>query len=93
MSEFKGTPGPWTLSQYNTYIYQGDDVLVICDTFAEHQQVPDQYEREANSKLISCAPDLLEACKEALKELQFHNWQNTKTGMLLDRVIKEATSL
>lgn len=48
-------------------------------------------EEHANAKLTAAAPDLLEACQEALKELQYHNWQNTKTFNLIQEVIKKAT--
>lgn len=62
MKEFKGTPGPWTVSQYNTYVYAGESNLVVCDSHTENQEVPESLEeRQRNAILIASAPELLTA--------------------------------
>lgn len=68
MKEFKGTPGPWELSQKDL-----DDptILVYADHgiqghICEMTNFADDYDTEANAKLIAAAPDLLEALQEML---------------------------
>jgi len=80
----------------DTSIMCGDKTICTMSIYDEAtEETQDELEDEVsrNFKLIASAPELLEACKEALKELQFHNWQNTTTGFLLEAVIKKATSL
>jgi hypothetical protein len=70
MSEFKGTPGPWDCwSGYN-----GFDKIEAQVTAEDGDIVVASYNHlivqgEANAKLISAAPDLLEALKDLKREL------------------------
>ncbi len=57
------------------------------ETFAEFRQRLDVEEMTANARLIAAAPDLLEACKAALYEVQ-----DTEIHMLLDAAITKATA-
>lgn len=59
----KATPGPWTVS--------GDaEVYYAPDGFAVASAQGYKGEREANARLISAAPDMLEALKRAAEALQ-----------------------
>lgn len=66
MSEFKGTPGPWKIDKYGRVI----DVLgmTIAARGIANPMVADP-ESWANSKLVSAAPELLDALQEAVKDL------------------------
>ena len=69
----KHTPGPWEVSEewhgdlyIDSYIEgEGDTALAkIVNNVCKTDQA------EANARLIAAAPDLLEACKEALNVLE-----------------------
>lgn len=66
MSEFKGTPGPWSAgedeeSMATSIITAGNgDILCVVGTFMTSTE-----EDLANAELIASAPDLLEACLRA----------------------------
>ena len=82
------TPKPWLICDDEVNVYAPETDTAI--TNAEHINAPDFDEARANAQLIAAAPALLEACEEALKELEFHNWGNTYTGALLRSVIAKA---
>lgn len=72
----KHTPGPWkvivihpgfTMDKVADYeIWGGDGMNLVC-----RYKPVDSEDNEANARLIATAPDLLEACKEALIDLEF----------------------
>lgn len=70
MSEMKHTPGPWMPVQLATNIVQIQpesepvDGMVICTVESHWDVMPAG--RVKDVKLIAAAPELLEACKEAL---------------------------
>ncbi|MBE3084680.1 MAG: hypothetical protein IMZ64_00500 [Bacteroidetes bacterium] len=100
--ETKHTKGEWRQSHrktyegvYSTQVYDEKE-KTIC-TLAWHKvdlgNGVTGTDREANAKLIAAAPDMLEACKEALKmykELEpCGGWQHVYD--YLDSAIKKAT--
>jgi len=75
MSESKYTPGPWTAEAKDL---GGEVPSWRVYNMPEGQQVASVHRwngegDEANAHLIAAAPDLLEACKEALVRLECHN--------------------
>jgi hypothetical protein len=89
MKDNKYTPGPWFAVEYAGYFN-----IQSQDGYGEKYNLLDREEdenAEANAKLIAASPDLLEACIEALKEMEFHNWHNSKTGNLIRSAINKAT--
>lgn len=85
----KHTPGPWEAAKkgYPTTRIEASTGQIICDVNSIHFSGTG----EANAKLIAAAPELLEALIEAKKELEYHNWQNTKTYNEIISAIKKAT--
>ena len=70
MKEFKGTKGKWTLHPHAIacVCLKGGRVIANCGgdyNSIEFERIA--AENEANAKLISAAPELLNACIEALK--------------------------
>jgi len=95
----KATTGPWSVDGFDlTSVIKNEGNesfpqwkhIARCDYGYSH---PESHleQNKANAKLIAAAPDMLHALQEAYKELCFHNWNNTTTGNLIDRVIKQAT--
>jgi len=56
------TPGPWTFR--GPIVFSDFSCVASCD-FGASQTVPVS-EAEANARLIAAAPELLEACRQAL---------------------------
>jgi hypothetical protein len=72
----KYTPGPWTLGKGTVRVRTEEDeqgrtkLIAECYTTNQGIRYPHDFEeREANARLISAAPDLLEALQELLKSL------------------------
>jgi hypothetical protein len=67
------TPGPWEIRQYTNYYGYSIDAEgrgCIAERWYDlPQDQPYGNEIPANARLISAAPDLLEACKKAVREL------------------------
>ncbi len=66
----KHTPGPWI------HLKKGYEYEILCnkrnDVLADvydHFKNKNESELEANARLIAAAPELLEACKRALQQL------------------------
>jgi len=57
MSEFKGTPGPWSRDGYEFFNSDGANIFDL--TYGSHTGIN---EDEANTNLIAAAPELLETC-------------------------------
>ena len=88
------TSGPWTAKRlidnagkpYATN-YQAHIDLDVCMVWAP----PGNAEQEANARLISAAPDLLEACKRYLDAMDRYGHPD-KTDRLMLAAIEKATS-
>lgn len=64
MSEFKGTPGPWsTGSDEDAHIVYDAALGYVADCGSDDG---DAEAERANARLIAAAPDLLAACKSAV---------------------------
>ncbi|WP_338561825.1 hypothetical protein [Erwinia sp. E_sp_B04_7] len=59
MSEFKGTPGPWSYDEPGCKIVALNECEYIADLY---NSTPTYNINDANANLISAAPELLEAC-------------------------------
>lgn len=101
----KHTPAPWEVrffdksepesgffvqAKNNNKPELGYGIEILQDDFGEHCGYPIE-QRLADAKLIAAAPELLEALVEAKKELDYHNWANTKTYFQIENAIKKAT--
>lgn len=70
-NETKHTPGPWNIGKVSEEIFATDENGIprtICQRAED-----DEFEAkpwEANAHLIASAPELLEACKDALESLK-----------------------
>lgn len=73
----KHTPGPWNYAHGSTDLltHDGDDVAYVDTAIPERSKA----EQQANARLISAAPDLLEALKEALDQLESWNQESEPT--------------
>lgn len=62
----KHTPGPWEHKPKSTTVYIGNKLQAIVSAEVGIKDI-DWEEAEANARLIAAAPDLLNACKLALR--------------------------
>ncbi|EKY1941947.1 hypothetical protein RA231_000317 [Cronobacter turicensis] len=69
MKEFKGTPGPWSLDEFDNVVHGeepshgwGRKETVRVSGVALPGRVTEEY--AANTRLVAAAPDLLEALQE-----------------------------
>ncbi|MDV3636743.1 hypothetical protein CMU84_16455 [Elizabethkingia anophelis] len=100
MSEFKGTPAPWTgcISGDNASI---DIILPNNTTISVDRQdryndeyVIERTEMEANAKLISKAPEILEMLKILIEDIEEEGNYSRQTSYDITeakQLIKEAT--
>ena len=80
----KHTSGPWeTSNRFDIYSESGYFIGCTCGNLTLPKSV--ELIDEANAKLIAAAPELLEACKEALDFLRICAINN-----LVNRQLKEA---
>ena len=72
---------------FGVYTYDGDgrDLAIIVGGNEEGG------EAEANAKLISSAPELLEACKELIALLRFHGYTHATEIQQAEDAIRKAT--
>ena len=84
------TPGPWTHHADNSIrVCNGaHDSSDGCRSIAEAEIIGvERSEAVANAKLIAAAPDLLEACEQALIVLEVHGIEQS-TPYLRDAIAK-----
>lgn len=81
MKDTKFTPGPWEFNELTIHPKGLSSII------AEIQPNRINGESEPNARLISYSPDMYEALEEAYKELTFHNWQNSNTGLKIAKLL------
>lgn len=77
MSEAKHTPGPWSLERVpiqsrggsNTAYKIGPFTCCLYDDWRPREAGTSEGENAANARLMAAAPDLLAACKMALRDV------------------------
>lgn len=77
MQEFKGTPGPWHVSNEGCMLIRDDAGLSIV---AKYVGYTNDEEELANARLISAAPELLEALQGYMSAVERMN-QAMKDGV------------
>jgi len=89
----KHTPGPWIINDNAVF----SPSKTICFLPAQLVDVPAQRkeieQQEANALLIAVAPDLLEACKEALTFIEAYehtHGREFRSGIVLRQAVKKA---
>lgn len=96
--EIKYTPGPWHTEKARIYLMGGDApcINIVANdngvTARLYQLRRDLTESEANAKLISAAPELLEALQGAfiiLSDLQRDNVNEPDAGIFEDTALTE----
>ena len=91
MSNFKGTKGSWIIEKIK------DKFLITCDNpnWDIASTVTDLPEDEANAKLISCAPEMLEMLENFLSEFEYDNATEYQCELFYKakELIKKATEL
>ena len=94
--EFKGTKGKWNIGEINTKIWAENrkGCIADCGGFHHNQEFYIGFENEemkANAKLISCAPEMLEALKYSLRVFKRDN--SDVDLEYLEQLIKKATEV
>jgi len=90
MSSFKGTPGPWLIdandvgSRWNVDAENGESVAL------SHQVSNDKewMKRDANTRLIAAAPELLEALQWAMARIGSYTQRTRSNQDYCDQVDK-----
>ena len=81
------TQGEWHAHDGQIYPLETGKTLALIPYFNK-----DNEEQKANANLIASAPDLLDACEHALKELNYlHNGQDSDAIEALRTAIDKAT--
>lgn len=70
MQEFKGTPGPWHVSNEGCMLIRDDAGLSIV---AKYVGYTNDEEELANARLIAAAPELLVALQSCVEWLDIHS--------------------
>ncbi len=88
MSKF--TPGPWEVTADGYRIIKNTEVIAFTGLKSSQRTL----KAKSNAKLISAAPELLEACKTALAHLtsptKFSEREPIAVKFILEEVIKKA---
>jgi len=79
------TPGPWEILGFG-HIYSATAINIAS---TRGSLVLELNEMEANARLIAAAPDLLEACKEALAAIQ-GEWINEEDSSRIEAQLEAA---
>lgn len=80
--EFKGTLGPWHVSNEGRLLVRDDEWLgIIADSIGYYGED----EELANARLIAAAPDLLEALIELRKLVAYHDQADAAINKALGR--------
>jgi hypothetical protein len=99
------SPAPWRLDHERVLDTNNDPVALITDTDGEVIDWPWMYDEqfcappaevrhaEANARLIAAAPDLLEALKECVSELEGVGWGGAGYTDLAHAAIAAATGV
>lgn len=89
MGKFKGTPGPWRVSEKRGDLidirHNGNGIGAISLNLA-HVVARQSWlkEAEANAKLIAAAPELLKALQETIHEVG--HWLSTQKPELKEKI-------
>jgi len=93
-NETQYTPGPWNVKRTNGNMkgWRVDDSIGGVDITGEIRANDGGYsdEAKANARLIAAAPDLLDACKDALATLNQHEGIPSETSDRLASAIAKA---
>ena len=98
MNQFKGTPGPWKVADYDhclavECIVNGIGHTVVTDQFCypNFKQNKDP-EKQANAALIAAAPEMLEMLQEIADEMSL---QGTNAAVLhrIQSITTKATTI
>ena len=92
MSKQQHTPAPWKIVPIGKELYiESDTPALVCDMQFD-ACISDAEERgvKANARLIAAAPELLEACRDILPELNRGGIERPKSwaGRLCDLIAK-----
>lgn len=91
----KHTPGPWF---YGGSCISGPKHVIVaraCHSWDGDRPEPKDYDRcaprdleehRANAQLIAAAPDLLQACRDALNNFYGEQYQSPRDRVVLDRL-------
>lgn len=94
-AETKHTPGPWKYDGMWSLVMAGkyEIAAIHAARFAEDTKKRKRLdESQANARLIAAAPDLLEACKEALLWIETPTRPWAATADLIRAAIQKAES-
>ena len=85
------TPGPWSVSPDGWFVIAGLDMICEMENFGGDE--------DGNARLIAAAPDMANACREAIAFLTRHyetiygrgdDIQMAAGATLLERILREA---
>lgn len=84
----KHTPGPW---RYKRHSVDSNYMLIYCSSDNSDGDNIRGYCGEANARLIAAAPELLEACKMLLVNMNLAGWENDYAAIRARAAIQKAT--
>ena len=102
----KHTSGPWDAARaygedgrwHGSYsVAGGPDRMIVATVWGDDRPVADPRPAEANARLIAAAPDLLDACQEAIRAINSHTTEPIPVGAynrvarMLGDAIRKAT--